>query len=118
MSVKIRLRRMGSNKKPFFRIVVTDARRPNEGRFLENVGWYDPKETGRNYELKLDRIEHWLGQGAVLSDTVRSLLKKNRTAPDSNKQAPVAEAPAEKTAETSAEKTAEAPAEETTPASA
>ena len=78
MAVKIRLRRMGSNKKPFFRVVVTDMRRPNAGRFLEALGWYDPKRKGTNFELKVDRIEHWQKQGAIVSDTVRSLLKKNR----------------------------------------
>jgi small subunit ribosomal protein S16 len=80
MAVKIRLRRMGSNKKPFFRVVVTDMRRPNEGRFLEALGWYDPKRKGANYELKVERIEHWVKQGAQVSDTVKSLLKKNRAA--------------------------------------
>ncbi len=80
MAVKIRLRRMGSNKKPFFRVVVTDMRRPNEGRFLEVLGWYDPKRKGVNYELKPDRIDHWVKQGAQVSDTVKSLLKKNRAA--------------------------------------
>lgn len=80
MAVKIRLRRMGSNKQPFFRVVVTDMRCPNSGRFLETVGWYDPKRKGANYELKSERIEYWTGQGAQVSDTVRSLLKKNRAA--------------------------------------
>jgi small subunit ribosomal protein S16 len=80
MAVKIRLRRMGSNRQPFFRVVVTDMRRPNEGRFLEALGWYDPKKKGTNYELKLDRIEFWKGRGAILSDTVRSLVNKNRAA--------------------------------------
>jgi small subunit ribosomal protein S16 len=80
MAVKIRLRRMGSNKKPFFRVVVTDMRRSNEGRFLELLGWYDPKRKGSNYELKTERIEHWQKQGAQISDTVRSLLKKSRAA--------------------------------------
>ena len=80
MAVKIRLRRMGSNKQPFFRVVVTDMRCPNSGRFLETVGWYDPKRKGSNYELKSDRIEYWTGKGAQVSDTVRSLLKKNRAA--------------------------------------
>lgn len=80
MAIKIRLRRMGSNKKPFFRVVVTDVRRPNEGRFLEALGWYDPKKKGANYELKTDRIEHWLKQGALISDTARSLLNKSKAA--------------------------------------
>ena len=78
MAVKIRLRRMGSNKKPFFRIIVADMRRPNEGRFLEALGWYDPKKKGTNYEIKAERVEFWQGRGAVVSDTVRSLMKKNR----------------------------------------
>jgi len=117
MAVKIRLRRMGSNKKPFFRIVVTDARRPNEGRFLENVGWYDPKKEGQNYELKVDRIEHWLGKGAIASDTVRSLLKKNRKV-SSSKPAPAVEAPVAEVAAVEAP-VAEAPtAEETAPSGA
>lgn len=81
MAVKIRLRRVGSNKKPFFRVVVADMRCPNEGRFLDMLGWYDPKRKGVNYELNMDRIEHWIGRGAVVSDTVKSLMRKNRKAP-------------------------------------
>ena len=76
MSVKIRMRRMGSNKDISFRLVATDTRFPRDGRFLEVVGWYDPKKQGVNYGLKLDRIEDWVKRGAVLSDTVRSLVKK------------------------------------------
>ena len=71
---------MGSNKKPFFRVVATDARRPNAGRFLEALGWYDPKKKGVNYELKMDRLEYWAGQGAILSDTVRSMVTKQKKA--------------------------------------
>ena len=80
MSVKVRLRRMGSNKKPFFRVVATDSRRPNEGRFLELLGWYDPKKSGVNFELKTDRVDYWVSKGAIVSDTVRSLLRKKRPA--------------------------------------
>ena len=80
MAVKIRMRRMGSNKKPFFRIVATDERSPQSGRYLENVGWYDPKLKGTNYELKLDRIEHWKTNGAIISDSVKSLLTRARRA--------------------------------------
>lgn len=93
MAVKIRLRRMGSNKKPFFRVVVADMRRPNEGRCLESLGWYDPKKKGMNYELRVDRIEYWQGKGAVISDTVSSLLKKAKKAP-ARAAAPVAPAAA------------------------
>lgn len=82
MAVKIRLRRMGSNKKPFFRVVATDERRPNGGRFLEALGWYDPKKKGTNYELHLDRVDYWVSKGAIVTDTVCSLVKKGR------KQAP------------------------------
>lgn len=94
MAVKIRLRKMGSNKQPFFRIVVADMRRPNAGRFLENLGWYDPKKKGTNYSLKLDRIEYWSGKGAIVSDTVRSLLRKNSRAAARKASAVSATAPA------------------------
>ena len=77
MSVKITMRRTGSNKQPFFRVVVTDVRRSNRGTFLENVGWYDPKKKGSNrFSLNTDRIAFWVGRGAIVSDTVRSLLRK------------------------------------------
>lgn len=79
MAVKIRLRRMGTNKKPFYRIVVADERSPSKGRFLETVGWYDPKVRGANHKLDMERIEHWTAQGAQVSDTVRSLMKQVRT---------------------------------------
>ncbi len=68
---------MGSNKKPFFRIVATDIRSKNDGRYLELLGWYDPKKPGVNYELKAERIAHWKSQGAIVSDTVKTLIRKN-----------------------------------------
>lgn len=71
---------MGSNKKPFFRVVVTDSRCPNTGRFLETVGWYDPKKKGANYELQAERLDYWTERGAVVSDTVRSLMRKRQAA--------------------------------------
>ena len=80
MSVKIRLMRMGSNKKPFFRVVAADERRPNAGRCLEALGWYDPKMKGVNYSLKMDRVDYWRGKGAQCSDTVASLLRKVKVA--------------------------------------
>lgn len=93
MAVKIRLRRMGSNKKPFFRIVATDMRRPNEGRFLEALGWYDPKKKdGANYLLDLDRVEYWRSKGAQVSDTVKSLISKGKKAAAKSTPAPAAEA--------------------------
>lgn len=77
MAVKIRMRRTGANRDISFRIVVIDERNPRDGRYLENVGWYDPKRKGVNFELDAERIAHWRGKGAILSDTVRSLLRKH-----------------------------------------
>lgn len=78
MAVRIRMRRMGANRDISFRVVATDSRSPRDGRSLETLGWYDPKREGVNYRIKLDRIDYWLGQGAQISDTVRSLVKKAR----------------------------------------
>ena len=81
MSVKIRLRRMGANKKPFFRIVATDIRSANAGNFLEELGWYQPgKKAGENYQLDLAKAEAWIAKGAQPSETVAALLKKSRKA--------------------------------------
>ena len=78
MAVSIRLRREGALNRPYYKVVVTDKRSPRDGKFLELVGTYDPKKQGHNSTLKLDRIEHWLTRGARPSDTVRSLIKKNK----------------------------------------
>jgi len=80
MAVKIRLRRTGANKDVAFRVVAADTRFPRDGRFLEVLGWYDPKKTGVNFQLKLDRIAHWTSKGAQLSDTVASLVAKAKAA--------------------------------------
>ena len=78
MSVIIRLARYGSKKRPFYRIVVADNRFPRDGRFLENVGSYNPLiESETSVSFKKDRIKHWIEQGAACSDTVRTLLKNN-----------------------------------------
>ncbi|MEZ4549506.1 MAG: 30S ribosomal protein S16 [Desulfobacterales bacterium] len=76
MAVKIRLARYGAKKRPFYRIVVADGQYPRDGRFLENVGTYNPMVDPSEVTLKKERIEYWLGQGATPSDTVNSLLKK------------------------------------------
>ena len=78
--VKIRLRRMGANKKPFFRIVATDVRSANAGNFLEELGWYEPGKKTDNYQLDLAKAEAWLAKGAQPSETVAILLKKSRAA--------------------------------------
>ena len=80
MAVKIRLRRMGANKKPFFRIVATDVRSANAGTFLEELGWYEPGKKSDNYKLDLAKAEAWIAQGAQPSETVVALLKKCRAA--------------------------------------
>jgi small subunit ribosomal protein S16 len=74
--VKIRLRRMGTKKRPFFRVVVADARSPRDGRFIENIGKYHPMNDPSVIEIDEERAMHWLGQGAQPSDPVRVLLEK------------------------------------------
>ncbi|GMQ89856.1 MAG: 30S ribosomal protein S16 [Gammaproteobacteria bacterium] len=75
--VTIRLARGGAKKKPFFRIVVADARRAPDGRFIEHVGYYNPRavEHERKLNVDLERVQYWLGQGAKPSERVSSLLK-------------------------------------------
>jgi len=76
MAVKIRLARHGAKKKPFYRIVVANSESPRDGKYLENVGTYDPLFDPAKVILKSERIKYWIDQGAKPSDTVRNLLKK------------------------------------------
>jgi small subunit ribosomal protein S16 len=76
MPVKIRLARHGAKKRPFYRIVVANSESPRDGRFLETVGTYNPLSDPAQVVLKGDRIRHWIQQGAIPTDTVRSLLRK------------------------------------------
>jgi small subunit ribosomal protein S16 len=76
MSVKIRMKRMGSKKRPFYRIVVADSRSPRDGRFIQEVGYYNPLTEPIDLKLKEDDIMDWLQKGAQPSDTVRNLLSK------------------------------------------
>ncbi len=76
MSVKIRLTRQGTKKRPFYRIVAADTQFPRDGRFLEVLGTYNPMTEPASVELKQDRIDYWLGTGAQPSTTVKSILKK------------------------------------------
>lgn len=78
MSVKVRLTRVGANRDLSFRIVAADTRFPRDGRFIENLGWYDPQMPGKNYELKLERIAYWKGVGAIVSPIVSSLIKRDK----------------------------------------
>jgi small subunit ribosomal protein S16 len=78
MAVSIRLRREGAKNRPYYKVVVADKRSPRDGKFIEIVGHYDPKKPDHNSGLNLDRVEHWISRGAQPSDTVRSLIKKNK----------------------------------------
>ena len=74
--VKIRLRRMGAKKAPFYRIVVADSRCPRDGGFIEEIGTYDPMAEGENIKVDLERAKYWISNGAQPTETVRGLLTK------------------------------------------
>ena len=76
MAVKLRLTRKGTKKKPFYRIVAADIEAPRDGKFLEAVGTYDPMQDPAVINLKQDRVQYWLEQGATPTTTVKSILKK------------------------------------------
>ncbi len=80
MSVKIRLTRKGTKKKPFYRIVAADIEAPRDGKFLEALGTYDPMQDPAVITLKQDRVDYWLGEGAKPTTTVKSILKKQSAA--------------------------------------
>ena len=74
--VKIRLRRMGMKKAPFYRLVVTDSRNPRDGRAIEEIGYFNPVSEPAELKINEERAKYWLGNGAQPTDTVRGLLKK------------------------------------------
>ena len=76
MAVVIRMKRMGTLKKPFSRIVVTDKRSPRDGRFIEELGYYNTRKDPVDVKINKERAEYWVKQGAKPSETVRSLMKK------------------------------------------
>ena len=78
--VTIRLARAGAKKKPFYRVVVADSRFARDGRFIEQLGTYDPRVAAHGLKLKLDRVKHWIGVGAQPSETVGHLLIKAESA--------------------------------------
>ncbi len=130
MSVSIRLRRMGKKKQPHYRIVAADSRSPRDGRFVENLGYYNPISHPAKLSVDLSRVDYWVGQGASVSPTVRSLVSRARAGgddkvalvgadrePDTEADAPAAagngvaaEAPAE--GQTEADAAAETPESE------
>ena len=77
MAVKIRLRRMGAKKAPFYRIVVADSRYPRDGRFIEELGVYDPTREPSVIKIDAEKAKKWIANGAQTTDTVRALMKKN-----------------------------------------
>src|SRR6185437_13872455 len=90
--VVIRMRKMGSKKRPFFRVVVTDSRAARDSSFVEIVGHYNPRTKPAKVHVERERVNYWLGKGARLSDTVRTLLARHVTSTDAS----VAEAAANK----------------------
>ena len=98
--VKIRLRRMGAKKAPFYRIVVADSRSPRDGRCIEEIGTYDPLASPSAVTVDLDRAQYWIKNGAQPTDTVRALLKKAEASKEAEAQAaPVDAEVAEETPE-------------------
>jgi small subunit ribosomal protein S16 len=113
---------MGSRNAAFYRVIVQDGRYAPTGRFIETLGWYDPKQEGNNFSLNLDRVDYWLGNGAQPSDTANSLIVKARALPVetavsgsvTEEEVPAAAVEAEEAAEEAAAETAAAEeAEET-----
>lgn len=77
MAVKIRLKRMGSKKKPFYRIVVADSRVPRDGKFIEEIGYYNPLTEAKEIKVDKEKVNAWIKNGAKPSDTVNRLFKNN-----------------------------------------
>ncbi len=75
--VKIRLRRMGAHKKPFYRVIVADSRAPRDGKFIEEIGYYDPMKDPKVIQLDADLAKKWLDNGAQPTETVKALFKKS-----------------------------------------
>lgn len=76
MSVKIRLKRMGAKKAPFYRVVVADSRYPRDGRFIEELGYYNPTTNPADIKIDVEKAQTWVKNGAQPTETVKSLLKK------------------------------------------
>jgi small subunit ribosomal protein S16 len=92
------MRRTGSKKRPFYRLVVTEARSPREGNFIEVLGHYNPRTRPATVELNKDRVQHWIAQGARPSDSARTLLKRHLTRDLGAVSEPITAAPAAPTA--------------------
>lgn len=117
MAVKIRLRRMGGKKAPFYRVVVADSRFPRDGRFIEELGYYDPTKNPSVINVDVEKANKWIANGAQPTDTVRMILKKAASGetdvPKAKKPSKKAtEAPVEEVVETAEESAPEAEAPE------
>ena len=77
MAVKIRLRRMGAKKAPFYRVIIADSRSPRDGRFIEEIGYYNPMTNPAEIKIDAEKAKKWIGNGAQPTETVKSLLKKS-----------------------------------------
>jgi len=88
--VVIRMARGGARNRPFYHVVVADSRMPRDGRFIERIGYYNPKATGNDtrFRIALDRVAHWVGQGAQPSDAVRKLIKRGKAEVSGKQEAP------------------------------
>ena len=78
--VALRLNRQGTKDRPYYKIVAVDSRKRRDGRFIEQLGTYDPMKEGENYTIDLEKVDAWVGNGAQPSDTVSSIIKKARKA--------------------------------------
>lgn len=107
---------MGKKKQPHYRIVVADSRSPRDGRFVENLGYYNPLPDPARLVVDLDRVDYWVGQGAVASDTVQSLVAKARAGGDDKVALGERAEPSKPAASESAAETGESAAETDAPA--
>ncbi len=99
MAVKIRLKRMGANKKPFYRVVVADGRAPRDGRFIEEIGYYNPLKEPSEIKIDAEKAQKWLSNGAQPTDTVKRLFNRAGIEKPSSAKAQVVEAEAAEPAE-------------------
>jgi small subunit ribosomal protein S16 len=116
--VKIRLKRMGAKKRPFYRLVVADSRSPRDGKFIEEIGYYDPLPNPATVRIDADKVHEWMRRGARPSDVARKLLEREGILQRNAQSRPVVTAPPKPAAEAAAAPAAEAPAEAETPAEA
>ncbi|NLW52828.1 MAG: 30S ribosomal protein S16 [Tissierellia bacterium] len=85
MAVKIRMKRLGAKKRPFYRIVVADSRAPRDGRFIEEIGYYNPISEPKMFKVDQEKVSEWIGNGAKPTETVAKLFKKYEISVENNK---------------------------------